>query len=64
MKFLVSALVFLTPALASAHPGHGTLPGESLAHWIVEPAHAAGLLLVLALTAFTAVRVARSSARG
>jgi hypothetical protein len=53
--------VLLTPALASAHPGHGTIPGDTLAHWIAEPAHAAGLVLVLALSAFTASRVARSA---
>jgi len=63
MKFLAPALVLLTPALASAHPGHGTLPSDTLAHWLAEPAHAAGIVLVLALSAFTASRVLRQQAR-
>jgi hypothetical protein len=56
MKFLASAVVLLTPALAPAHPGHGTVPGNTLAHWLAEPAHAVGMVLGLALTAFVAHR--------
>lgn len=52
MKFLASALVLLTPALASAHEGHGITPGTSLAHWILEPAH---LPLVLVAVGFVAL---------
>ncbi|MBM4376667.1 MAG: hypothetical protein FJ095_16415 [Deltaproteobacteria bacterium] len=56
MKFLASAVVLLTPALAMAHPGHGTVPGNTLAHWIAEPAHALGLVVGLALIALVAQR--------
>ncbi len=61
LKLIVSAFVLLTPTIAAAHPGHGTLPGGSLAHWIAEPGHAAGLLLVLGLGAFTILRASRPS---
>jgi hypothetical protein len=63
MKILASALVLLTPALASAHPGHGATPGDTLLHWIGEPAHAAGLALGFALVAFAANKLARTNAR-
>lgn len=63
MKFLASAFVLLTPALASAHPGHGSVPGDSLLHWIAEPAHAAGIALALGIVAFVALRLARSTQR-
>lgn len=61
MKLLASAVVLLTPALASAHPGHGTMPGDTLAHWLAEPAHAVGIVLGLALAAFAASRLAAKS---
>lgn len=64
MKILATALVFLTPALASAHPGHGVTSGETLLHWVTEPAHAAGLVLGVALVGFAARALARQSARG
>ncbi|MBM4356990.1 MAG: hypothetical protein FJ096_02665 [Deltaproteobacteria bacterium] len=63
MKILASAVVLLTPALASAHPGHGAVPGDSLLHWIAEPAHAAGLVLGLALVGLIAKQLTRTAAR-
>jgi hypothetical protein len=51
MRTLASAFVLLCPLVASAHPGHGTLPSDSVFHWIAEPLHAGviatGLTLAL-----------------
>lgn len=41
----VAALLAATSTL-SAHPGHGTTPGGSAVHYLVEPVHATPLLAV------------------
>ncbi len=44
------------PALAAAHPGHGALDGNTIAHWLLDPLHA-GPLLAGALLAVVAARI-------
>jgi len=51
-----------------AHPGHGTIPADSPAHYVLEPAHSVWLILFLAISAamtllFFAMRK-RQSLRG
>jgi hypothetical protein len=47
MKWLALSL-FLAPLAASAHPGHGSTPGTSLLHFLIEPIHG-GLILAGAI---------------
>ncbi len=42
-----STLALLVPSIASAHPGHGSVPHDSLLHVLLEPVHAAALLAVV-----------------
>lgn len=34
-----------------AHPGHGSIPADSPAHYLVEPVHAVWVVLLLAIAA-------------
>jgi hypothetical protein len=53
--------LILTPIAASAHPGHGSTPGESLLHFLIEPVHA-GLILAGAIgVAMALVRTYRAA---
>ena len=49
---LSSLLAVLMPLTVQAHPGHGSLSGHELAHYLTSPAHVGPLLLILALGAF------------
>jgi hypothetical protein len=60
MKRLLSLSLLLTPLAASAHPGHGSTPGTSLLHFLIEPAHG-GLILAGAIG--IALGIARSYRR-
>lgn len=52
------------PALALAHPGHGSTEGHGLLHYLVEPLHASALLALVAaaVVSFIAVRRRERSA--
>lgn len=45
---LVVAMMFVSSAVAFAHPGHGTTPPGSLAHYVFEPVHAVVLIAAAA----------------
>lgn len=62
MKRIAAALTTIAfstiPAVALAHPGHGSTPGHSLLHYVAEPLHL-GVLLGLvgvSVAAFVATR--------
>jgi hypothetical protein len=38
-------------AVASAHPGHGTIPADSPAHYVLEPVHALPVVAIVAAIA-------------
>jgi hypothetical protein len=70
MHRIAASLAFAAaslPAIALAHPGHGSTDGHGLIHYLVEPVHASVLvgLLAAAVVSFVAVkrreRAARSS---
>jgi putative copper export protein len=48
MKILLVLLVCCTPALAFAHPGHGTTDPGSWRHYLTEPVHVAVIASALA----------------
>lgn len=49
---------------ASAHPGHGVTPeGDSVAHYLLEPVHGLGLVLVFAAAVAAVVMVIRARRR-
>jgi hypothetical protein len=55
----VLVLAVLFPSLALAHPGHGHTAPESASHWLAEPAHLGGLVVLavaLGLVAWAARR--------
>lgn len=40
-RILISAFViFMTPFICLAHPGHGSTDGYTITHYFVEPEHA------------------------
>jgi hypothetical protein len=49
--FFAFLSVFLTPLIATAHPGHGETDGFSIIHYFTEPVHAAALFSGIALIA-------------
>ena len=60
MKTLLLALVFcFIPALAFAHPGHGTTDPSSWRHYLTEPVHVAVLASALALVVASVFEIRR-----
>lgn len=58
-----TAIVAFAPQ-AIAHPGHGVTPdGDSVAHYLLEPVHGLGLLLVFAAAVAAVVMVIRTRRR-
>lgn len=58
------ALVALSPAVAFAHPGHGTTDPGSLRHYLVEPVHVvtlAAIAVAIELAWFVFRRMTRRS---
>jgi hypothetical protein len=49
MRTIVTALLMGAPLTAIAHSGHGSTTATDILHWIVEPIHAAPLVLALGL---------------
>jgi hypothetical protein len=63
MKTLFFALLFcLVPALAYAHPGHGTTDPSSWQHYLTEPVHVATLATAMALVVTTVLEIRRRRA--
>lgn len=62
-----TALVIATllgTSQATAHPGHGVTPdGDSVAHYLLEPVHGLGLVLVFAAAVAAVVMVIRARRR-
>ncbi len=58
------ATTLLVPAVAFAHPGHGTSDATSWVHYVVEPAHALWLVPVAAGLFFLWTRRNRGRSRG
>jgi len=58
---LLTALIFLTPSVVTAHPGHGSAAvQEGVLHYVANPSHAAvwlpGLVAVIAAIGFLRAR--------
>ncbi len=51
MKTWLITLSMLVPSLALAHPGHGSTPPSSVAHYLVEPEHSVLLLVAVVAAA-------------
>ena len=55
MTRIEATLAFLAvaalPAVAHAHPGHGTTPGQTVLHLVAEPLHLLSLLGTIVLVA-------------
>ena len=63
MKTLLLALVFcLIPALAFAHPGHGTTDPSSWRHYLTEPVHVGVLAGAVALVVASVLELRRRRA--
>jgi len=44
---MISAICNTMPVLA--HPGHGTIPADNAAHYLIEPVHSFWIVLTLIL---------------
>jgi hypothetical protein len=62
--WIVLLLLVGWPATALAHPGHGGTEPTSLVHYVVEPAHAIPIGLVIAAIVVAGFVFRRWSARG
>lgn len=49
MKISSALAITLAPAVALAHPGHGTTEPQSWAHYLTEPVHIAGVAAIAAI---------------
>lgn len=59
MKTLAALATTLVPAVALAHPGHGTTEPQSWVHYLTEPVHIGGVAAI----ALVAVLVERARSR-
>lgn len=59
MRKALFSLLLLLPALAQAHPGHGTSTGNDWIHYLTSPGHLAPA--VLSVTAIALVLMLRKS---
>lgn len=53
----------LTASTLWAHPGHGQIPAEQPAHYLLEPLHAVPIVAIVALIAGATVYVVRMRQR-
>jgi hypothetical protein len=49
MKRFIGTVGSLLPFVSRAHPGHGSTAGSSVAHYLSEPLHLMGGVIVLVL---------------